>query len=102
VPAAAALDVTTMKKRPGTSPYAFPFTMMAELTMASWETIFRRSLMMAQGTCTPAEYQRMTAEKVAAMQQSMVALATGKGHAAALAPFVTRTRANVRRLRRAG
>ncbi len=79
--------------------YALPM-MMARLTMASWETIFRRSLMMAQGTCTPAEYQRMAAEKVAAMQTSMLALARGRSHAAVLAPFVSRTRANVRRLRR--
>jgi hypothetical protein len=29
--------------------------MMAELMMASWETIARRSLMMVQGTCSLAE-----------------------------------------------
>jgi hypothetical protein len=90
-----------MRKHPS-NPFAFPMTMLAELTMASWETIMRRSVMMAQGTCTPTEYQRMTTEKVAAMQQSMLALATGRGQAAMLAPFVTRTRANVRRLRRTG
>ncbi len=89
-----------MRKHP-TNPFAFPMTMLAELTMASWETIFRRSMMMAQGTCSPAEYQRMTSEKLAAMQQSMLALATGRGQGAVLAPFVTRTRANARRLRRA-
>jgi len=32
----------------------------------------------------------------------MLALATGRGQAAALAPFVSRSRANARRLRRAG
>ena len=88
-----------MRKHPR-HPFAFPLTALAELTMASWETIFRRSLMMAQGTCSPAEYQRMAAEKVTAVQHSMLALATGGGQAAVLAPFVTRTRANVRRLRR--
>jgi hypothetical protein len=36
------------------------------------------------------------------MQQSMVALVTGRGQVAALAPFVARTRANARRLRRIG
>ena len=65
--------------------------MMARLTMASWETVLRRSLMMAQGTCVPAEYQRMTAEKVAAVQMSMGAFLRGRGQAALLAPFVNRT-----------
>ncbi len=74
--------------------------LMTRLTMASWETIFRRTLMMATGNCSPAEYQRMAAEKLQAAQQSMVALATGRGQAAALAPYVARTRANVRRLRK--
>ena len=41
--------------------------MMAQLTLSSWETIFHRSLMMAQGTCNAAEYQRMIMEKAAAM-----------------------------------
>lgn len=76
--------------------------MMASLTMASWETIIRRSMMMAQGTCSAAEYQRMVAEKVIAAQKSMLAAATGRGHAEMLAPYVTRTRANVKRLRRQG
>jgi len=89
-----------MTKPSQQSAFALPMMMMARLTMASWETIIRRSLMMAQGTCSPAEYQRMTAEKVAAMQDSMLALARGRSHAAILAPFVSRTRANVKRLRR--
>jgi hypothetical protein len=88
-----------MRKYPN-HPFAFPMTALAELTLSSWETIFHRTMMMAQGTCTAAEYARMSSEKLAAMQQSMLALATGRGHAAALAPFVTRTRANARRLRR--
>jgi hypothetical protein len=90
-----------MRKHPQNSPLALSM-LMTQLTMASWETIFRRTMMMVQGTCTPAEYQRMGAEKLAAMQQSAVALATGRGQAAALAPFVAKTRANVRRLRRQG
>ena len=79
--------------------YALPL-MTARLAFASWETIMRRSIMMAQGTCSPAEFQRMTTEKVAATQQSLKALANGRGHAASLAPFLSRTRANVKRLRR--
>jgi hypothetical protein len=90
-----------MTKSSRDSAFVLPM-MMARLTMASWETIFRRSLMMAQGTCSPAEYQRMAEEKVAAMQTSMMALARGRSHAAVLAPFVSRTRANVKRLRRSG
>jgi hypothetical protein len=75
-------------------------TMMTQLTLASWETIYRRSLMMAQGTCSVAEYQRMVTEKAAAMQASAFALMTGRGNAAALAPYLKRSRANARRLRR--
>jgi hypothetical protein len=88
-----------MRKTTRNSSYLLP-VMMARLTAASWETILRRSLMMVQGTCTAAEYQRMTLEKVAAMQKSMAAVTAGRGHAAVWAPFVNSTRANVRRLRR--
>jgi len=88
-----------MRKRTLIPSYALPI-LMARLAAASWETIWRRSLMMAQGTCTPAEYRRMAAEKVAAMQSSTAALMQGRGDVAVLAPFVNRTRANVKRLRR--
>jgi len=73
---------------------------MAELMMASWETIARRSLMMVQGTCSPKEYQRMAMEKAAALQQSAIAVMTGRGKRAALAPWHKRAAANARRLRR--
>ncbi len=75
-------------------------SMVTQLTLASWETIFRRGLMMAQGTCSPAEYQRMVAEKAAAMQASAMALMMGRGPSAALAPYLVKSRANARRLRR--
>jgi hypothetical protein len=88
-----------MKKRTRRSKAALPL-MMAQLTAASWETIFRRTLMMAQGTCSAAEYRRMTAEKSAALQRAMAALCTGRSQAAVLAPFLSRARANARRLRR--
>ncbi len=81
------------------APFALPL-MMTQLAMASWETIFRRSVMMAQGSCSLSEYQRMTAEKAAALQASAAAVLAGRGHTAALAPFVSRARANARRLRR--
>ena len=74
--------------------------MMARLTAASLETIFHRTVMMAQGTCSAAEYHRMAAEKVAATQASALALMTGRGNAAVLAPFLTGSQANAKRLRR--
>jgi hypothetical protein len=46
---------------------------MVQLTAASWETIFHRTAMMAQGTCSAAEYQRMVLEKLAAMQAASLA-----------------------------
>jgi len=62
--------------------------------------VTRRTLLMARGTRSPAEYRRMTAEKVAAVRTSVRALMRGRGRAAMLAPFVSRTRANAKRLRR--
>ncbi len=76
--------------------------MMAELTLASWETIARRTSMMVGGTCSPAEYQRMVLEKTRAARHSAMALMKGGTHdlAAALAPWHRRATANARRLRR--
>jgi hypothetical protein len=88
-----------MRKHAANPSFALPI-MMARLAAASWETIFRRSLMMAQGTCSPAEYQRMATEKLAAIQSSTAALMSGRGDAAMLAPFVNKARANAKRLRR--
>jgi hypothetical protein len=88
-----------MTKRRVASPLALPM-MMARLTAASWETIFHRTAMMANGTCSPAEYQRMVLEKATAARHSMMALMTGKSPMAVLAPYSSRARANARRLRR--
>jgi hypothetical protein len=77
----------------------FP-AMMTQLTLSSWETIYHRSLMMAQGTLSVAECQRMFMEKAAAVQASTLALVSGRGHAAMVAPYLVRSRANARRLRR--
>lgn len=73
---------------------------MAELALASYETIARRTLMMAAGTCSPTEYNRMVREKVQASYASSLALATGRGGLAALAPWHRRAAANAKRLRR--
>jgi len=90
-----------MKKRNRSSPFDLPI-MIARLTAASWETVFHRSLMMAMGTCSALEYQRMATEKAAAAHGAMQALMTGASPAAVLAPYATRARANARRLRRKG
>lgn len=75
--------------------------MMAELAWASWETIARRSLMMAQNTCSQAEYKRMVSEKmVATLEISRAMAATGGLSAEALLkPLHSRATANARRLR---
>jgi hypothetical protein len=88
-----------MRRRRSSSPLSMAMT-FANLTAASWETIFHRTMMMARGACSPAEYRRMTAEKVAAAQTAMGAMMKGKGQAAVLAPFVGRARTNAKRLRR--
>ena len=58
--------VAAMTKRKRMKAVPLP-VMMAELTFASWETIARRTWMMAQGTCSPAEYRRMVHEKAQAV-----------------------------------
>jgi hypothetical protein len=88
-----------MRKRRSRLPFALPM-MMARITAASMETIFHRTAMMAKGSCSPAEYQRMVAEKVAAAQRSMAAMMSGKGLTSVLAPYSARARANARRLRK--
>ncbi len=74
--------------------------MMAHLAISSWETIFYRSLMMAKGACSVSEYQRMCLEKAEAGQKAALALMGGKGDAAVIAPYLSRARANARRLRK--
>jgi 23S rRNA maturation mini-RNase III len=77
--------------------------MMADLAFASWETMLRRTMMMAQGNCSPAEYQRMVLEKAQAAQASMLALMLPRRAAdmsAIVAPWHRRARANAKRLRR--
>lgn len=82
------------KKRP-----SLPF-MLAELTVASWETVLHRSVLIVQGNCSATEYQRMVLEKSRAAFQSARALAAPDGDVAAiLAPWHSRAVANARRLR---
>jgi hypothetical protein len=75
--------------------------MMARLTFASMETIARRTLMMARGTCSPAEYRRMVHEKARALQVSGTRAARGHtSPTSLLTPFLSRASANAKRLRR--
>ena len=48
--------------------------MMTNLMMASWETIPRRTLLVAQNKCSPAKYQRMLREKALAAARSGLSL----------------------------
>ena len=91
-----------VKRRRRRATFALPF-MAADLALSSWEVIARRSLLMAQNRCSPAEYQRMVLEKMAAAQRSTTTfmLSGGKASTAALrAPWHRRAKANAKRLRR--
>jgi hypothetical protein len=76
--------------------------LLAEMTLASWETIARRSLMIVAGTCSAAEYRRMVAEKAIARQRSGLALMRPSGGrlSAAVAPWRRAARANAKRFRK--
>jgi hypothetical protein len=78
-----------------------PF-MLAELAFASWETMTRRVMMMAQGTCSPAEYQRMFFEKARAARRSSRAASSRRSRnpVALIAPWHKGATANAKRLRR--
>ncbi len=45
--------------------------MMAELAWASWETVICRTFMMAQSTCSSAEYHRMLDKKTVATLETV-------------------------------
>ncbi len=75
--------------------------MLTELAVASAETIFRRTLLMATGRCTPAEYRKMVEEKAAAARKTATAaLLPGVAAATLLAPWHGAARRNAQRLRR--
>jgi len=91
-----------MPRRKRGSALALP-TMMAELSVASYEVIARRMLIMATGTCSPAEYKRMVHEKTAAATSTTLRLVKSGGRvpaASLLAPWHNRATANAKRLRR--
>lgn len=87
------------KRRP---PMPLPL-LLTELALSSWETIAHRTVMMAFGSCSGAEYQRMFWEKVTAAQLSSLALlapASAETMNQMLKPWHRRATANARRLRR--
>ena len=89
----------TRKRRPKLSLAG----MMTDLVLASWETITRRSLLIMQNDCSPAEYRRMVNEKAEAAARSAARLVSGGGRAkmtSLLVPWHTRATANARRLRK--
>lgn len=73
--------------------------MLTRLATASWETILHRSVLIATGTCSVAEYSRMVAEKMDASRSATVALMTGQGGTAVIAPYLDAATANAKRLR---
>ena len=91
-----------MRRSKPNSPFALSM-MMAELSLASFEVIARRTMMMAAGDCSAAEYRRMVQEKATAAMTTATRLAASGGQASAeslLAPWHSRARANAKRLRR--
>ena len=77
--------------------------MMTDLMVSSWETIARRTLLMAQNRCSPVEFQRMMLEKTQAAMETSWRLISSNGHApmaSLIAPWLKRTKANSKRLRR--
>ncbi len=69
--------------------------------MASWETVWHRTALMATGACTQAEYEQMVHEKMQAVQQASLAFLRGQDTQTVLGPFHRKATANARRLRRA-
>ena len=73
--------------------------MWTELAVASWETVWHRTALMATGACTAAEYEQMMHEKMSAMHLSSVALMSGWQAEDVLRPFHLRATENAKRLR---
>jgi hypothetical protein len=90
-----------MKSRRRRKSVALPF-LLTDLTLSSWETITRRTMMAASNQCSVAEYQRMIQEKAEAAAESGWRLLQSGGRASfgsLLAPWAKRASANAKRLR---
>jgi hypothetical protein len=89
-----------MKTRRSKSVSSLPMA-MADLTLASWETIAHRMLLISQNRCSPAEYQRMVSEKAqAAMESSLTMMSGNAQFDSLLAPWLKSATANAKRLRK--
>lgn len=76
---------------------------MANLTLASWETLARRTMLIAQNKCSREEYQRMVSEKAEAATESAMIFVSSGGLAslnALMEPWKRRVTANAKRLRK--
>lgn len=76
---------------------------MTNLTLASWETIAHRMLLISQNKCSQAEYLRMFSEKTQAAMETSLALMSSSGQASVaslMAPWLSRAAANAKRLRK--
>jgi hypothetical protein len=76
---------------------------MTDLTLASWETVTRRMLLISLNQCSQAEYLRMFSEKAEAVMATGSILMSSLGQASLaslLAPWLSQTTANVKRLRK--
>ena len=78
-----------------------PSSMLAELGIASAETIARRVALMSTGRCTSREYRKMVTEKMAATGHSWLEAAfwPWTGMSALIEPWHRAARRNARRLR---
>jgi hypothetical protein len=77
--------------------------LITKLTLASWETIARRTLLIAKDTCSQSEYQRMVREKAEAAMESSLKMISSGGRASIaslMAPWHSRATANAKRLRK--
>jgi hypothetical protein len=77
--------------------------MMMNMTLASWETIVRRTMLIAERKCSQSEYRRMVGEKAQAAMETGLRLALSGGQASItslMAPWYRRVAANAKRLRR--
>jgi hypothetical protein len=76
---------------------------MTNLTLASWETITRRMMLISQNQCSEAEYLRMVSEKAEAAMETGLTLMFSFGQASMtslMAPWLSHATANVKRLRK--
>jgi hypothetical protein len=76
---------------------------IADLTLASWETLARRTMLIAQNKCSQDEYERMILEKAEAATESATIFFLSGGLASIdelMAPWTSRVTANARRLRK--